>query len=170
MCFPGAETIMAVTGAIGSIAQGVGGMQAGNQNANALEAQGESAMVSAMSSAASVADEGTYKIADQQRDAAASGNLSALEIIADNAAKLGQDIDAIIYGGQLRRYESRQAATQARRAGKAALAGGVIGAAGSLAPLAVPSGSATGMLYGQQGRYGAGSKMTGSTGRIIGGI
>ena len=98
MCDP--SLIVAGIGGAASLAQGFGGMQAGNANAGILRAQGKQALLQSQADASNLEARGAYQLGDMRRRIAGSGNISALDLLADSASNLSLDVARIKHGGR----------------------------------------------------------------------
>lgn len=119
-------------GAASALASGLAGMQAGSANAALAKREGLLARRQANADAASLAARGAYQLGGMRRDAAGSGNLSALDLIADSASNLSLDVQRVKYGGRAAQADANAQASLYRWQGRGALLGGIVGAGTSL--------------------------------------
>ena len=153
MCDP--SLIVAGIGGAASLAQGFGGMQAGNANAGILRAQGKQALLQSQADASNLEARGAYQLGDMRRRIAGSGNISALDLLADSASNLSLDVARIKHGGRAQKAAYDAEAGMQRQQGIGALIGGIVQAGAGvgtqllLAPAKTPT-----AVYGNGGHAG----------------
>lgn len=172
MCFPGAQFVpMAAQG----VMQGLSSLSDARYQAGLARHEGKQARLAADLKARQIGQQGTRELAAMRRAASGTGNLSALDFIADQATDLAQQIGIARYGGEVAQAEAEERARRARQqawqgiVGQAVGAGtqpltGLAGGGGFINPPVVSE------AYGQLGRYGSGARLTRWDGRLIGGV
>jgi len=129
MCTPIIGTIATIVGTVGSVFQGFGQAQAANANAAAANAEGKQAMINARIQSGQQKEQSIYELAKGMASAAGSGSISALDVLTDNADRMGRDVDMILYQGRQRQQMKQYEASVYKQQAGAALMSGFIGGA-----------------------------------------
>ncbi|HKY95402.1 MAG TPA: hypothetical protein VJL84_08855 [Kiloniellales bacterium] len=172
MCFPGAQFIpIAAQG----VMQSLGSLSTARYEATMARHEGKQARLAASVKAQQIEQKGAQELAAMRRAVGGTGNVSALDVIADQATSLAQELGLAKYGGSVAEAEAKARAHYAKQQGWQ----GVVNQAVHVGTQMLTGFSAGGgfinppidsLAYGQRDRYGPGSRLTGAGGRLVGGL